>query len=505
MREYETTRRGFLKLAGVAALAGAAGAAGEARAQVPTTQPERLLEVPEALFRPTGAGCTLHWVPRGTVEARVLAGPEPQRLSVVHEVSSADTVTVPLDGFGADANTYLQCQFRRPGKSEWLVRPVRRVQTRRAAGQTFRVDLIADSHVYRADRVAQRVRNLAHTSEMVIADRPDFVVFLGDEPGVYSWHDAPGYMTQARAIERWTHWRGVYGTLLAAVPSFMCLGNHEGEGGFHQSRRLESHLMCYQRWGTVARKQRFLNPLPDTYPEGGENEGWVGDPDAPATGGAVEGNRSPLENYYAWTWGDALFVVLDVHRYTNVGGSTPKSVDEWTLGDTQLRWLEHVLESSSARWKIVIAHHLVGGSAWDLTGKSRRTDYVYGRGGARYAWVGEQQRISSLMKRTGAGLFLYGHDHVFAHQQTEGLHFVCCGRPTFLQPSWWDGPGWKEAYGDASARNPHDFYAAIGYTRLTVSPRQVRVEYVRSGTDERRAENVTQAERDVVYSFSIDA
>ena len=502
MGEYETTRRGFLKLAGATALAGAVG---EANAQSPTTQPDRLLAVPEALFRPTESGCTLHWVPRGTVEARVLAGADPQRLSVVRELSSADAVTVPMEGFGPDADVFLRCEFRRAGESEWRARPVRRVRTKRAAGQSYRVDLIADSHVYRAAKVAQRVRNLARTSQMVTADRPDFVVFLGDEPGVYSWHDAPGCMSQARAIERWAQWRSAYGPLLAAVPSFMCIGNHEGEGGFHQARSLDGHMMHYQRWGTVARKRHFLNPLPNTYPQGGENDGWVGDPSSPATGGAAEGNRSPLENYFAWTWGDALFVVLDVHRYTNVGGGTPKSVDEWTLGTAQLRWLEGVLESSDARWKIIIAHHLVGGSEWDLRGRSRQTDYVYGRGGARYAWVGEQRRISALMKRTGARLFLYGHDHVFAHQQTEGLHFVCCGRPTFLQPSWWDGPGWREAYGDAAARGPHDFYAAIGYTRLTVSPKQVRVEYVRSGTDERRAENVTQAEGEVVYSFSMDA
>ena len=167
--------------------------------------------------------------------------------------------------------------------------------------------------------------------------------------------------------------------------------------------------------------------------------------------------------------------------------------------------LERVLLESRARWKIVVAHHLVGGYAWDLAGGTQDTDYVYGRGGARYARVGEQQRITELMKQAGAQIFLYGHDHVFTHQQAEGIHFVCCGRPTFLQSTWWTTPGWKEAYGSVDARNPHDFHAALGFVRLTISPDRFGLKYARTGTDPNGAENVTQQIGEVVYGLSIEA
>jgi hypothetical protein len=145
---------------------------------------------------------------------------------------------------------------------------------------------------------------------------------------------------------------------------------------------------------------------------------------------------------------------------------------------------------------------LVGGYAWDRFGLTRETPYVYGRGGARYARDGEQARITELMKQAGARFFLYGHDHVFADQVADGVHFVCCGRPSWLSSAWWSSPGWREAYGDSAARDPHDFYAAIGYTRLTISPHRALVQYVRTGTDGSRTENVTVPVGGVVHEFS---
>ena len=517
MSERLTTRRSFLKCTGVAALAGLPGSAiasaqhAEPRSTSPPIRAESrraglhhlLLAAPEALFRPTASACTVQWVPNGAVEARVRVGPREDDLTVLREATSDTPTEINVTGFGPCTDLYVQCQFRRKGGDQWLVRPTRRVRLDRSRGEEFRVALIADSHVYKAIREEQHMRNLRQTNARVLVDRPDFVIFLGDEAGIRYLRDKPGYMTQQRAFERWQFWRDTFAPLLAAVPSFMVLGNHEGEAGFYQAHSEGSHTAYRQRWGTIARKRYLLNPLPSTYPEGGENEGWVGDPRSPATGGVGEGNCSPLQNYYAWSWGDALFVVLDVHRYTNIGGQTPKTVDEWTLGAAQLSWLERVLTSSRARWKLVLAHHVVGGSTWDREGQSQNPTYVYGRGGARYLRVGEQARITEIMKRTGAQLFLYGHDHVFAHQEAEGIHCVCCGRPTFLTRAWWPSPGWKEAYGEVSARNPHDFYAALGYTRLSVSAERVLVEYVRTGTDWKNAENVTQEEGEVVHAFSV--
>jgi len=99
------------------------------------------------------------------------------------------------------------------------------------------------------------------------------------------------------------------------------------------------------------------------------------------------------------------------------------------------------------------------------------------------------------MQQYDAQIFFYGHDHVFAHQQAEGIDFVCAGRPTYLQPKWWDTPGWLEAYGD-------EFYGAIGFTRLSVSPDEIQVEYVCTARDPRQGENVSAIPGQVLYHFT---
>jgi len=79
----------------------------------------------------------------------------------------------------------------------------------------------------------------------------------------------------------------------------------------------------------------------------------------------------PLRDYYAWQWGDALFVIIDpywsspVQVDTGLGGqnsSTPKTSDKWAIthGDAQYQWLKRTLEQSTAKWKFVFAHHVMG-------------------------------------------------------------------------------------------------------------------------------------------------
>ena len=517
MAEKKRTRRSFLKTSGAVALAGLVGRAQfgcepdhtDDRRRGPFDgDPEdvarlaALFHAPEALFRPTGSGCTVHWVSKAEVEARVLAGREPGELALVREFSASGPADVVIEGFTPDSDVFLQCQFRRKGDRKWIHRPVRRMHTARPPGTSFRVALIADSHMYACLQNAQAMRNVHKSGEAAFGDKPDFSIFLGDEAGIHTREAHFGPTTQNLAFERWRLWRITMAPLLAGCPSYFVLGNHEGEAGYYQRFTAKGRPAHLQRWGTIARKRYCLNPLPNTYPEGGENEGWRGLQRFAATGGAEEGNCSPLQNYFAWTWGDALFVVLDVQRYTNIGKREgPMDPQEWTLGGRQLRWFEQVLTSSRARWKFVIGHHVVGGSDCDASCYFRKTTAAYGRGGGRYALVGEQARITKIMRRAGAQFFLYGHDHVFAHQQADGIHFVCCGRTSWLQPQWWDQDGWIEAYGDTAARNPNDFYAAIGFARLSVSPEQVKIEYIRTGTDEEKGENIDPPEGQTVYEF----
>ena len=46
------------------------------------------------------------------------------------------------------------------------------------------------------------------------------------------------------------------------------------------------------------------------------------------------------ENYYAWEWGDALFVVIDPYMYTKT-----KPEWGWSLGLEQYNWLKKTLSN----------------------------------------------------------------------------------------------------------------------------------------------------------------
>ncbi len=480
-----------------------------APAPQPLRPAEELLVCTEAIFRPTADGASLHWVASEPIDARVSWGAHPDALEFVQEFECEGPTEFDLHGLAAEPRAYFQLEVRPRGASEYSARPLRSFHTARTEGETYRVALIADSHVYALHTAPGSRENLRVAMQRCLEDELDFVVFLGDEAGVHFYNDSVQTINAEAALERWSFWRRTYTPLLEAVPSFMVLGNHEGEAGYYRELQRPKGVLNLQRWGTVARKQYLLNPLPTTYPEGGE-DGDFRELGAPEVEGPFS-NCSPLQNYYAWTWGDALFVVLDAHRYTEGkpapgGAVTPASevqvgVEDWTLGADQLAWLEATLEASDAKHKLVFAHHLVGGWGFDLEGLDPDAIYKYGRGGARYARKGEQAKITSLMNEHGARYFFYGHDHVFAHQSAESVEFVCCGRPSFLQPRWWRAPGWKEAYGNLKSRSAKEFLATIGYTRLTIGPERVVIEYVRTATQPVRGENAGPTPDGVVYRW----
>ena len=81
------------------------------------------------------------------------------------------------------------------------------------------------------------------------------------------------------------------------------------------------------------------------------------------------------EDYYAWTWGDALFIVLDPFQYTmkkpyaeDLFGEGETDIGDqwdWTLGKDQYDWLKQTLENSNAKFKFVFAHHVTGGVPYE--------------------------------------------------------------------------------------------------------------------------------------------
>ena len=195
-----------------------------------------------------------------------------------------------------------------------------------------------------------------------------------------------------------------------------------------------------------------------------------------------------MRDYYAWTWGDALFVVLDNYWHSpelvdsGYGdkasraekGADKKNRDWWgiTIGDAQYQWLKRTLEASKARHKFVLAHHVLGSGRGGVDVADLYEWGGQGRKGETFAEKrpGWELPIHQLMVKHKVSVFFQGHDHLYCQQSKDGLVYQELPMPS--------DHGYV-AYNDdryvSGTKLP-----SSGYLRVTVSPEKVRVEYVRS-------------------------
>jgi hypothetical protein len=246
-----------------------------------------------------------------------------------------------------------------------------------------------------------------------------------------------------------------------SVPLFMVLGNHDGESGWP-----DPGASGLDGWAVSARKAFFANPEPDGFYSGSSEL-------SPGIG--------PRQNYYAFEWGDALFVVLDPFTHT-----TRKPGSDgwgWTLGATQYQWLASTLAASHARFKFVFSHHLFGGNGNDARGGAafgrffewggRNTDGTWAFDKQRPGWAAP---IHQLLVDNKVTAWFHGHDHLYAQEQLDGVVYQEAPQPSLAR---YDTPNPGGDYGYIGAVGANIFPSS-GHLRVTVGPAEVRVEYVRS-------------------------
>jgi len=382
------------------------------------------------------------------------------------------------------------------------VLPIGTFHTQRGLGEEFEIAILADAHLgscfFDFDlATVWGFNTIACQDHLAKARETDLCVDLGDSTYPVSMCDPQD------AWRYYSEYRRVMRPVYESMPVFYALGNHEQEAGFYQhgddgsisfssfGNQL-SRIQYHQKWATHARLLFVPNPRGDTYPEGGEGAPGC---DSSADWGAGNdpwnnGDRSHLQNFYAWSWGDALFVVLDPFRYTLPGGfRRPISPSEWRLGATQMAWLERTLAGSSARWKFLFAHHQVGGGLIDEYGNATEEwkALAYGRGSSVEADRPgtEQAGIHALMRSYGAQFFVYGHDHCFSHSVRDDVHYLACGRPTYIN-NWYHRAGMRGSYGNVLLEGAdcpwiERFHTILGYTRFRIGPERVTMEWVRTG------------------------
>lgn len=483
---------------------------------------ERVYNVRRMLGGESGALANIGLVlkPGKTLDIRVLLSDRPETLPTTSRVLAFNGVQNTLDlevtaseGF----RLYYQVQFRE-GSGAWAAHAPRtfKLPTRSLEqGGEVVVLLIGDDHTFddadyavpaeyagvklsgdyvntflktlrtkpnwAGDVPLKALRNgftLAQSLRHIMAEEdPDLILDLGDANGIGANYKWPGFGISTTGLTDrdynwiaqtfWLRMRKMYSLVMPNVPYYMALGNHDGE----------------EVWNTArfrAKEWRLkLCPWPDwtLFSEGGHPEG----------------------NYYGFSLGTdkngeggARFLVLDVTAFCS---GLPRRPEEWTLGESQLRWFEKALAQGGREWTFACLHHVLGG--WPAGPDESRYDVAYGRGplftAADYAGIAdpakiEQVKLTEMAVKHGLNAFLYGHDHISAVHRigktdnNKDLLGICAGSTKYVgEAAWWKGPFWTKHYGN-SAGNPPQFWGPPGITKLVIRDGEMKVDFIKTGT-----------------------
>jgi hypothetical protein len=432
---------------------------------------------PELLARPTNTSVTVHVVVDTALQVRVRYGTTSGTwTSYTTPISSTanEPVNVVISGLSPNTQYYYQLGYSTDGGSTWTYRsrnPERSFYTQRAQGSTFTFSVTSDSHV---NIMLGSAATWKQTLTNVGNDYPDFLIDLGDTFAVDNVtldDDArTAYFYQRNSTDNY------FPRISHSVPIFLAPGNHEQEEGWHISDPAGAVAV----WCTNARKRYFPNPVPDAFYSG--NTG---------TYAALDGDQLH-EDYYAWNWGDVLFVVIDPFWYTttkpftgNTGGGEGSDTGsgnrwDWTLGKTQYDWLRQVLTTSNAKYKFVFAHQMVGGGEDYGHGGANSAHLVewggYNEAGTTYEFTtrrsGWYAPIHQVLVENSVSAFFHGHDHQYGYEKRDGVVYQS------LPAAGFSGNGFGY-YTTGNGYTIRGFSPSpAGHLRVTVTPAQATVDYV---------------------------
>lgn len=362
---------------------------------------------------------------------------------------------IQINSLLANTRYYYRVKYRKTGTNLITNRNEYYFQTQRSVGKNFTFLVQADPHLDNQSDTALYLRTLQNELE----DSADFMIDLGDFIMTDKLKNSSNQIPFDTIPYRCKLLRKYYEQNSHSLPLYIALGNHEGEAGWQLNGTANNIAV----WNTNERKKYFPNPSPNSFYTGDTtNHNYVG----------------LRENYYAWTWGDALFIVLDPYWYTS---PKPDSLNgwRWTLGKQQYDWLKTTLDNNNSKFKFVFSHQLIGGDP-------------DGRGGIefanRYEWGGENldgtngwntQRpgwykpIKDLLTEHKVNIFFHGHDHFFGKQEKDCLIYQETPQPS--HPNF-TSTSYATAYGYVNGQ----ILPNSGHIRVNVSDTGVNVEYVRA-------------------------
>ena len=425
----------------------------------------------ELLGRPTDTSITVNVVPssNGLVyfEYGTATGVYTGQTSEATLTSGTPTDIV-MQGLTPNTRYYYRMVSSLDGVN-WTEGDEHTFQTQRATGSTFTFTITSDSHV---NIVLGSATTWKQTMTNVANDHPDFEIDCGDTFAM------DGVTTASGADQAYLYQRQFFDIVGNSAAIFLAIGNHEQQEAWHL-KDTATPATSPPVLGVNAEKKYYLNPVPDSFYSGNT------DPYSYLSGDHLR------EDYYAWTWGDALFVVIDPYWYTTTkpyfGGGTGETYAgsgnrwDWTLGLQQFTWLKQTLQNSDAKYKFVFAHHMTGGSSdYGGRGGAVPANLVewggYNVDGTTWGWDTNRpvaqwgsEPVEQIMVDNHVSAFFHGHDHEYAYEKRDGIVYQS------LPAAGFSGYGFNSySLGTYTLK----VLPSPGHLSVTVTPMQVTVDYI---------------------------
>ena len=432
-----------------------------------------------------------------TVSYGTVSGTYPNTTSASTLVKDAP-LTISLAGLNPNTQYYYRVNLM-SGASVIAQSSEYKFVTVRPPGSTFTFVIQADSHMDHLSDPDLFKRTLNNMR----LDSPDFLIDLGDtfmtekyvtpQDTVHSGSPFNPATNLPDVISRYKFELPYFGLVTHSAPLFLVNGNHDAELGWVQNSSKPVPPSTLALWATSARKNYFANGISSA------STFYSGDT-------AIDpGLNLQRAAYYAWEWGDALFVVLD--PYWNTTKVPAETTSGWymTLGQTQYNWLKDLLAASSVKgtkYKFIFTHNLVGGMPTSGKGAVVPDPAALGgemRGGAEAAkyfeWGGKNpdltdgfysnginnhsgwtKTIHQLLVDNHVTAVFHGHDHLYAKQDLDGIVYQEVPQPSYKNTT--------SAFTAANASEGGYLSGTIrdnsGHLRVTVSPTGIKTEYIRS-------------------------
>lgn len=353
----------------------------------------------------------------------------------------------------------------------------------RGAGTPFSFGVEGDSHPERAGKMYD-AELFERTLQTAASHGLDFYIALGDDFSLDRLYRT-GRLNAGTVDALYAEQRRYFGIAGRTSAFFHVNGNHEHAARYLLDGTKDAVAVLAGR----ARIRHYPLPAPD---------------------GFYSGDTEPVEHvglprdYYAWTWGDALFVALDPYWHSPVaidsglgGGSSGRRVNGWeaTMGDAQYHWLRRVLEQSAARYKFVFVHHVLGtgrgalavSDLFEWGGRNRQGEVEFKK--YRPGWP---LPVHSLLAKHGVSVVFQGHDHLFAREEKNGVVYQTAPNPADASYTAFN----REAYGGGTV------LGNSGYLRVSVRPERAVVEYIRSWLP--KDESAGRKHGEVAYSYFLE-